>query len=128
MKPLACPRSAKTAIVRSEIGISSVPRKAAECRDGWRRGDALYYARVLEAPSAALNGRPLETEFDADGEPISIAPCTLERVDRGGCPGLVSERAWSAPIFVDQPARTTEVTAAAATEERSDPEREREAG
>jgi hypothetical protein len=68
--------------------------------------DALYYARALEAPSAALNGRPLETQLDADGNAISIAPCTLERIDAGGCPGQVSERAWSSPIFIDQPAQS----------------------
>ena len=64
--------------------------------------DALYYARALEAPSAALNGQPLETQFDAVGNPVSIVPCTPARIDEGGCPAEVSERAWSSPIFIDQ--------------------------
>jgi hypothetical protein len=82
-----------------------------EDQDFARSGrDALYYARALEAPSAALNGRPLETRFDPDGNPISIAPCTLERIDAGGCPGEVSERAWSSPIFVDQPKHRAEAS------------------
>jgi hypothetical protein len=78
--------------------------------------DALYYVRALEAPSMALNGRPLATEFDANGNPISITPCTLERIDQGGCPSEVSERAWSSPIFVDQPARIAKNTTAAAAQ------------
>ena len=49
--------------------------------------DALYYARALEAPSAALNGQPLETQFDAVGNPVSIVPCTPARIDEGGDPG-----------------------------------------
>ncbi|MCA9510535.1 MAG: DUF3604 domain-containing protein, partial [Myxococcales bacterium] len=63
--------------------------------------DALYYARAIEAPSMALNGAPLETELDANGEPSAIRPCTQARVDEGGCPSPVGERAWSSPIFVD---------------------------
>jgi hypothetical protein len=74
--------------------------------------DALYYVRALEAPSQALNGRPLETVFDASGNPVSISPCTTDRIAQGGCPGEVSERAWSSPIFVDQPSQRIRKAAA----------------
>jgi hypothetical protein len=65
------------------------------------RRDALYYVRALEEPTPALNGRPLETRFDADGNAVAVTPCSGERVDAGGCPAAVNERAWSSPIFVD---------------------------
>ncbi|MCP4003933.1 MAG: DUF3604 domain-containing protein [bacterium] len=64
--------------------------------------DALYYVRALEEPSMALSGAPLSTEFDAQGQAISVDLCTTEDVDAGGCPSSVRERAWSSPIFVDQ--------------------------
>jgi len=63
--------------------------------------DSLYYARAIEAPSLALNGAPLETELDANGDAVAIHPCTQARVDAGGCPSPARERAWSSPIFVD---------------------------
>jgi hypothetical protein len=65
---------------------------------------ALYYARALEEPSLALNGRPLATRFGAEGEALSVEPCLGARIDAGGCPTPVQERAWSSPIFVE-PAR-----------------------
>ncbi len=70
-------------------------------RDSGR--DALYYARALEAPAPALNGTPLQTKFDAEGRAMSTDLCTQADVDAGGCFGEVQERAWSSPIFIDQP-------------------------
>jgi hypothetical protein len=66
--------------------------------------DALYYVRALQEPTPAINGSPLGTEFDANGAAISIDPCWGSS-DRAiaGCPAPVQERAWSSPIFVDQP-------------------------
>jgi hypothetical protein len=63
--------------------------------------DALYYVRALEEPSMGLSGRPLFTEFDAEGNAIAVATCRGER-GRDGCPAPVQECAWSSPIFVDQ--------------------------
>jgi hypothetical protein len=63
--------------------------------------DALYYVRALEQPSLAQNGNPLEPERDAAGRTLAVHLCTPERVDAGGCPAPVQERAWSSPIFVD---------------------------
>ena len=78
--------------------------------------DALYYVRALEEPSMGLNGAPLETEFDADGNVVGTSPCTPERVSAGGCPSPVQERAWSSPIFIDAP----EAVAEAATSDAED--------
>ena len=66
--------------------------------------DALYYVRALQEPTPAINGSPLSTRFDANGAAVSIDPC-WGRDDRAvaGCPAPVQERAWSSPIFVDQP-------------------------
>lgn len=63
--------------------------------------DALYYVRALEAPSLAQNGNPLEPERDAAGRTTAVSLCTPERIDAGGCPAPVNERAWSSPIYVD---------------------------
>jgi hypothetical protein len=66
--------------------------------------DALYYVRALQEPTPAINGAPLSTEFDANGAAVSTEPCwgSGERAI-AGCPAPVQERAWSSPIFVDQP-------------------------
>jgi hypothetical protein len=66
--------------------------------------DALYYVRALQEPTPAINGAPLSTEFDANGAAVSTEPCWGSG-DRAiaGCLALVQERAWSSPIFVDQP-------------------------
>jgi len=66
--------------------------------------DALYYVRALQAPTPAINGSPLDTEFDASGAAVATTPC-LGSGERSlaGCPSPVQERAWSSPIFVDQP-------------------------
>jgi hypothetical protein len=64
--------------------------------------DALYYVRALEEPSLAQNGNPLEPERDAAGRTRAVHLCTPERIDAGGCPAPVQERAWSSPIFVDR--------------------------
>ena len=77
--------------------------------------DTVYYVKALEEPSLGLNGRPLETEFDAAGNPVRITPCTPDRVATGGCPAEVQERAWSSPIFIDAPTPTQEVFATASS-------------
>jgi hypothetical protein len=64
--------------------------------------DALYYVRALEERSPAINGRPLQTRFDREGNPVSIALCGTPGAGPD-CLGEVQERAWSSPIFVNQP-------------------------
>jgi hypothetical protein len=66
--------------------------------------DALYYVRALEEPSLAINGSPLATRFDANGAAIATQTCWgTDARSQAGCLAPVQERAWSSPIFVDQP-------------------------
>jgi len=66
--------------------------------------DTLYYVRVLQEPTSSLNGAPLSTQFDAAGNAIGTTLCWGDDDESlAGCPASVQERAWSSPIFVNQP-------------------------
>lgn len=61
--------------------------------------DTVYYARAFEAEIQAVNGDPLDCEFDEKGVCVKTTLC-----GRGGdCLGPYEPRAWSSPIFVDYP-------------------------
>ncbi|MCH2174053.1 DUF3604 domain-containing protein [Myxococcota bacterium] len=62
--------------------------------------DALYYARVFEAPLPTVNGTPLNCRLDGEGRCIETRDCHL--FDE--CLAPDSPRAWSSPIYVDHPA------------------------
>ena len=65
--------------------------------------DVVYYVRVIEEDTLLVNGSNMRTQFDADGHPISIAPCYADyREDyEEECLGPGGHRACSSPIFVD---------------------------
>ncbi|MBW2272112.1 MAG: DUF3604 domain-containing protein [Deltaproteobacteria bacterium] len=68
--------------------------------------DVLYYARAIQEPTPAINGNLMRTEFDAEGNAVSVEPCFGDyRTDpEDDCLAPARERAWSSPIFVNQPA------------------------
>jgi hypothetical protein len=63
--------------------------------------DAVYYARVFEAPVQGVNGDNLRCTFDEAGNCTSVKLCPGEGGDADDCLGEKEPRAWSSPIFVD---------------------------
>ena len=66
--------------------------------------DAVYYVRVVQEETPAVNGASLRTRFDERGNAVSVAPCygdSRTPLD-DDCLAPIQERAWSSPIFVDQ--------------------------
>ena len=64
--------------------------------------DALYYARAIEAPSLAVDADPLSCTYDDRGRCVEVNPC-FDRPSSDDCLSETEERAWSSPIFVNQP-------------------------
>jgi hypothetical protein len=64
-----------------------------------RARDAVYYARAIEEPTPAVNGKGLGCQRDAQGACAGIDAAPLGADDDRL--GDIEERAWSSPIFVD---------------------------
>ena len=64
--------------------------------------DTLYYVRAIEAPSLAVGADPLGCSYDETGRCIRTSPCS-DKPNDDDCLAETEERAWSSPIFVDQP-------------------------
>jgi len=66
--------------------------------------DAVYYARVFEAPAPAINADNLRCERDASGACIDVDLCPGPEGPADDCLGRHEPRAWSSPIYVDHAA------------------------
>jgi len=64
--------------------------------------DTLYYVRAIETPSLAVAADPLGCRQDETGRCVQVDPC-FGRPDDDECLAQTEERAWSSPIFVNQP-------------------------
>jgi hypothetical protein len=64
---------------------------------------AVYYVRAIEEPSPAVNGGNLRCKYDESGRCLEVHPCYGDyRTDRrDDCLGVIEERAWSSPIYLD---------------------------
>ena len=63
--------------------------------------DAVYYARVLEESSEAINGAQLACEYDENGLCIRMKDCGNNAGPGEDCLAPVQHRAWSSPIYYD---------------------------
>ncbi len=98
------------------VGLVDDPWKVIDCDgnpegcvgtfvdDEYARGgrDVLYYARAIEAPSDAVGADPLGCRRDESGRCVQVDPC-FGRPSDDECLAQTEERAWSSPIFVNQP-------------------------
>jgi len=67
--------------------------------------DTIYYVRAIQQESPAINGGNLRCEYE-DGLCVSLNPCygsPAQTPYQEDCLENIEERAWSSPIWIDQP-------------------------
>ena len=68
--------------------------------------NTVYYVRAIQELSLAVNGANLRCTFDADSRCVEVDPCHGDDAltdYEDDCLSAIEERAWSSPIWVDQP-------------------------
>ena len=73
------------------------------------RSDGIYHRDTGELIAQGEGGLPVFV-----GTMQHSTMNIIERIGQGGCPSEVSERAWSSPIFLDQPRRRAALLAPSA--------------
>lgn len=65
--------------------------------------DTVYYVRAIQEDTPTVNGKNLRTTFDENGNAIDVTPCygDYRTEETDNCLGMVGQRAWSSPIYVD---------------------------
>jgi hypothetical protein len=94
-KVLACPKTPDGCRVEFED---------AEYHDSKR--DAVYYVRAIQEPTPAVNGDNLRCRRDESGRCLELQPCfgnDAQTPYQDDCLAAIEERAWSSPIWIDQP-------------------------
>jgi hypothetical protein len=64
--------------------------------------DVLYYARAIEEPTPTVDANPLHCQKEDGVTCASVSPCFSRPWD-DNCLAEATHRAWSSPIFIDQP-------------------------
>ena len=78
--------------------------------------DTVYYVRVLQSETPAINGATLRSQVDSAGRVTSVEPCYggYRSDAEDDCLAPVQERAWSSPIYVDWPIGASKAVAGGA--------------
>jgi hypothetical protein len=76
----------------------------AEWADSGR--DALYYVRAVEEAAPGINAGGVRCRYDEAGRCVDVNLCGGSGTEQDDCLSPHEPRAWSSPIFVDQPAES----------------------
>ena len=65
--------------------------------------DSVYYVRVLQEPTLAINGQQLSIVNTAEGSSVNICKGSYQTDQSDNCLAPAQERAWSSPIYISKP-------------------------